>query len=193
MQLPRPRNLIAIGNPPFGRNASLAIRFFNHAASAATVIAFIVPLTFQKVSVQNRLDLRFHLLAETPVPKDSFIFEGKRKHVPATFQIWVRRLVRRQKIILPTTHADFQFLKPAEAHKAHFALQRVGAAAGEVHHDLGAKSSAHYFLRAKPGIEDLEAVMRTLDFETLAKRTSGKPSLAKTEVVEFYTQKRKAS
>lgn len=188
--LPRSGDLIVIGNPPFGKNASLAIRFFNHAAKAASVIAFIVPLTFQKVSVQNRLDLRFHLLAETPVPKDSFMFEGKRKHVPATFQIWVRKPVIRQRIVLPKTHADFQFLNPANAHEADFAMQRVGAAAGRVHHDLNAKPSAHYFLQAAPGIEDLEAGMRALDFQSLAKRTSGKPSLAKTEVVQLYTQKR---
>ena len=191
MQLPRSGNLIAIGNPPFGKNASLAIRFFNHAAAAASVIAFIVPLTFQKVSVQNRLDLRFHMLAETPVPKDSFMFQGKRKDVPATFQIWVRKLVRRQKIVLPRTHADFQFLDPADAHKADFSIQRVGAAAGRVHHDLKAEPSAHYFLKAAPGIEDLEAVMSALDFQSLAKRTSGNPSLAKTEVVQLYTSKRK--
>lgn len=192
MPLPRSGHLVVIGNPPFGKNASLAIRFFNHAAKAASVIGFIVPLTFQKVSVQNRLDLQFHLLAETPVPKDSFMFEGKRKHVPATFQIWVRKPVIRQKIVLPKTHADFQFLDPADAHKADFAMQRVGAAAGRVHHDLRAKASAHYFLKAALGIEDLEAVMRALDFQSLAKRTSGKPSLAKTEVVQLYTQKRKA-
>tara|TARA_B100000029_G_scaffold281474_1_gene275529 strand:+ start:591 stop:1532 length:942 start_codon:yes stop_codon:yes gene_type:complete len=192
LPLRRSGHLVVIGNPPFGKNASLAIRFFNHAARAASVIAFIVPLTFQKVSVQNRLDLRLHMLAETPVPKDSFMFEGKRKHVPATFQIWVRKPVIRQKIVLPKTHAEFQFLEPADTHEADFAMQRVGAAAGRVHHDLKAKPSAHYFLKAAPGIEDLEAVMRALDFQSLAKRTSGKPSLAKTEVVQLYTQKRRA-
>ena len=66
----------------------------------------------------------------------------------------------------------------------------MGAAAGRVHHDLKAKPSAHYFLKAAPGIEDLEAVVRALDFQSLAKRTSGKLSLAKTEVVQLYTQKR---
>lgn len=192
MQLPRSGHLVVIGNPPFGRNASLAIRFFNHAATAASVIAFIVPLTFEKVSVQNRLDLRFHMLAEKPVPKDGFMFEGRRKHVPATIQIWVRKPVIRQKIVLPKTHADFQFMGPADAHKADFALQRVGAGAGRVHHDLKAKPSAHYFLKAASGTADLEAVMRALDFQSLAKRTAGNPSLAKTEVVQLYAQKRRA-
>ncbi|WP_346031514.1 SAM-dependent methyltransferase [Erythrobacter westpacificensis] len=182
--------LLVIGNPPFGKNASMAIKFFNHAAGAADVIAFIVPRTFQKVSVQNRLDLSFHLIDEMAVPKDAFIFEGKRKHVPAVFQIWVRKDVRRQKIALPKAHADFEFLRAGEAHKANFAIQRVGADAGQVHHNLEAKPSAHYFVRATPEIDDLEDAMcrLRLDFEAMAQRTAGKPSLAKTEVVQLYMQ-----
>lgn len=191
MRLEARANLIVIGNPPFGKNANMAIRFFNHAASAATVIAFIVPLTFQKLSVQNRLDLRFHLLDELPVPKGSFIFEGKRKDVPAVFQIWVKRSEQRQRIYPCTTHPDFQFLTGADAHKANFAIQRVGANAGRIHHNLQAKPSAHYFIKASPGIDDLEAIMGKLDFKTAAMRTSGNPSLAKTELVHLYTQMRK--
>lgn len=193
MQLPACANLICIGNPPFGKNASMAIRFFNHAASVADVIAFIVPLTFQKISVQNRLDLRFHLLDEIPVPKDGFIFEGKRKNVPAVFQIWVRRPMHRQKVFPPTTHRDFQFLTGADANKADFAIQRVGAKAGLIHHNLEAEPSTHYFIKASPGINDLEAMMGKLDFRTSAMRTSGYPSLAKTELVHLYAQMRKAS
>ena len=182
--------LLVIGNPPFGKNASMAIKFFNRAAQAASVIAFIVPRTFQKVSVQNRLDLSFHLVDEILVAKDAFIFEGERKHVPAVFQIWVKKDMRRQKIALPKAHADFEFLRAGEAHKANFAIQRVGAKAGQVHHNLEAKPSAHYFVRAKPEIDDLEEAMcrLRLDFEAMARRTAGKPSLAKTEVVQLYTQ-----
>ncbi|WP_162925070.1 SAM-dependent methyltransferase [Aurantiacibacter odishensis] len=187
--------LLVIGNPPFGKNASMAIKFFNRAAQAASVIAFIVPRTFQKVSVQNRLDLSFHLVDEILVPKDAFIFEGERKHVPAVFQIWVKKDVRRQKIALPKAHADFEFLRAGEAHKANFAIQRVGAKAGQVHHNLEAKPSAHYFIRATSGIDDLEDAMcrLRLDFEVMAQRTAGKPSLAKTEVVQLYTQFRTSS
>ena len=35
--------VITVGNPPFGKNSSLAVRFFNKAAKHANVIAFIVP------------------------------------------------------------------------------------------------------------------------------------------------------
>ena len=53
---------LVIGNPPFGRVSSLAIKFFNHAATFADTIAFIIPRTFRRVSVQNKLNLHFHLV-----------------------------------------------------------------------------------------------------------------------------------
>ena len=51
-----PDNILVIGNPPFGRVSSTAIRFFNHSAKFAEVIAFIIPQTFHRVSVQNKLE-----------------------------------------------------------------------------------------------------------------------------------------
>ena len=185
MPLPADEALLVIGNPPFGKNASMAIRFFNHAAAAASVIAFIVPLTFQKVSVQNRLDFSFYLLDEMPVPKDAFIFEGERKHVPAVFQIWVRQSSPRQKLTLPTSHPDFEFLPAGQANKANFAIQRVGANAGMVHRNFNLSSSSHYFIKATSAVE---AIMRELDLASIARRTSGNPSLSKGELVESYAK-----
>lgn len=40
---------VVVGNPPFGKNSSLAIQFFNKAAEFARIIAFILPRTFKKV------------------------------------------------------------------------------------------------------------------------------------------------
>jgi len=51
-----------VGNPPFGKNSSLAISFFNHAAKFADVIAFVVPRTFCKMSVHDKLDRALFLM-----------------------------------------------------------------------------------------------------------------------------------
>ena len=59
---PTHENILVIGNPPFGKVSSLAIKFFNHAAQWAHVIAFIIPRTFRKTSVQNKLNSQFHLV-----------------------------------------------------------------------------------------------------------------------------------
>ena len=56
------KRYLVIGNPPFGRVSSLAVKFFNKSAEFANCIAFIIPRTFKRVSIQNKLDLHFELV-----------------------------------------------------------------------------------------------------------------------------------
>jgi len=53
---------VSIGNPPFGRNNSLSVPFFNHCAKYSDYVCFIVPKSWRKWSVSNRLALNFHLI-----------------------------------------------------------------------------------------------------------------------------------
>ena len=69
---PKANNCLVIGNPPFGQQAKLAIAFFRHAANFANTIAFILPKSFKKHSIQNRLPLNFHLEQEYELPENSF-------------------------------------------------------------------------------------------------------------------------
>lgn len=186
------RKIIVLGNPPFGRNASLAKRFFNRAALQADVIAFIVPRSFRKASVENCLDGAFHLIHEENLPNNSFVFRLRLKDVPAVFQVWVRRDVPRVLRPVETRHPDFEFLKAAEvenmdeaerAKAADFCIQRVGADAGRVHRDFGMSPSSHYFIRG-----DVEWVMLQLDFDSVTGDVAGNPSLAKSEVVRLYRE-----
>jgi hypothetical protein len=84
-----------IGNPPFGKNANMAIKFFNHCAQISGFIAFILPRTFKKDSVLNKIDENFHLKYEELLPDNSFEIDGVDKSVPTVFQIWVKRPYRR--------------------------------------------------------------------------------------------------
>lgn len=102
---------LVIGNPPFGKNSSLAKRFFNHAATFANTIAFIVPRTFRKVSTTNQLCLHYHKVQEIALPDDAFeLPDGTPYLTPSIFQVWERKKSQRQKIILPSEHVDFTFL-----------------------------------------------------------------------------------
>jgi hypothetical protein len=85
-------NLITVSNPPFGRNNSLSIPFFNHAAKVSDAICFIVPRSWRKWSVTNRLDLGFELALDLDIDIDYVDAVGKplsSKNLLATcFQIW---------------------------------------------------------------------------------------------------------
>jgi predicted RNA methylase len=170
----------AIGNPPFGKNASMAVRFFNHAARQSSVIALILPRSFRKASIQNRLDRDFHLVWEETVPENAFLFEGKPYSVPAVFQVWERRSEPRALMLVETKHPDFEFITPGQAD---FAIQRVGARAGRVHRDFTASPSSHYFIQG-----NVEAIMAQLDFASVVGDVAGNPSLAKTEIVSLYRE-----
>ncbi len=174
------RSIAAIGNPPFGKNSSMAVRFFNHAARQASVIALILPRTFRKASIENRLDRAFHLIREEIVPDDAFLFRSKPYNVPAIFQIWERRSESRDLRRVDIQHPDFEFTTPD---RADFAIQRVGARAGRVHRDLTASTSSHYFIRG-----DVEAIMSQLDFARFSGNVTGNPSIAKPEIVALYRE-----
>lgn len=181
VQLQSDRPIGIIGNPPFGKNASKAVRFFNHAAPQSSLIAMILPRTFRKGSITNRLDPAFHLVREEKVPDNAFLFRSKPYNVPAIFQIWERRAEKRGRQPVETRHPDFEFTDPG---RADFAVQRVGARAGRVHHDFTASPSSHYFIRG-----NVEAIMAQLDFASVAADVAGNPSLAKSEIVSLYRQR----
>jgi len=85
-------NLITISNPPFGRNNSLSIPFFNHAAKVSDAICFIVPRSWRKWSVTNRLDLGFELALDLDIEIDYVDSDGtplsNKNHLATCFQIW---------------------------------------------------------------------------------------------------------
>ena len=52
---------IVIGNPPYGKRGSLALKFINKCADYADVIAFVLPRGFMRSALQNSVDTRLHL------------------------------------------------------------------------------------------------------------------------------------
>lgn len=181
------RRVATIGNPPFGKNASMAVDFFNHAATMSDVIAFVLPRTFRKRQLQNRLHRNFHLVHDQDVPADAFRFMGKPYNVPAVFQIWERRECERALHVTENSHPDFAFTTPDEAD---FAIQRVGANAGRIHHDFQRSANAHFFVRVEgrsaKASERVQSIMQMLDFRGAAGNVAGNPSLAKSEIVALY-------
>ena len=139
-----PDPIVVIGNPPFGKNASMAVKFFNHAAQYAEAIAFIVPRTFRKLSLQARLDPHYHLIHDEDVPRLAFRYNGERYDVPCAWQIWIWSEDIRPFETVPDTQHLFRYTTPE---RANCAIRRVGYHAGRVTttrlDDLSL--STHYF------------------------------------------------
>ena len=82
-----------IGNPPFGRQSCMAIKFIKHitACEKTKSLAFILPKSFKKDSMKRYFPLNFHLEHEEDVEKDGFVIDGTTIDVPCVFQIWVKK------------------------------------------------------------------------------------------------------
>jgi hypothetical protein len=93
---------ISVGNPPFGRNNALSVPFFNHCAIYSDYIAFVVPRSWRKWSVINRLDSSFHLATDDDLSINYVDTEGVvasgRTYLQTCVQIWERREHRRPKV-----------------------------------------------------------------------------------------------
>lgn len=91
---------VTISNPPFGRNNSLSIPFFNKAAKHSDFIAFIVPRSWRKWSVMNRLDRNFHLIHDEDLSIDYVDDLGEmvwqKSNLRTCFQVWQRKDVERE-------------------------------------------------------------------------------------------------
>ena len=189
--------ILVVGNPPFGRVSSLAIKFFNHAATFATVIAFIIPRTFRRVSVQNKLNLHFHLVYDEEIPLDPCAFTPSMM-AKCCFQIWERRDASRILLELPTTHNDWEFLalgpndvegQPTPAKGADFAIRAYGGACGEVIEDglETLRPKSWHWIHCNLDKKTLVQRFRSLDF-SISLDTARQNSLGRGELVRLYSE-----
>ena len=54
------KNIHIIGNPPFGRQSSMALKFLKKCATFCNYIGFILPKSFKKDSMKNKIPNNFH-------------------------------------------------------------------------------------------------------------------------------------
>lgn len=195
---------LVVGNPPFGRKASLANAFIARAAEhRAHLVAFVLPLQFRKWSAQSRVPAGWRLIADHDLPEEAFELLGAAYRVRCSFQIWAapsfpehpdwpdRRLTGKP----PTEHPDFtayQFNRTPEAEKYFhrawdFAVPRQGyvdyAHKAYRAEDCNRKQQWIFF---KAHSARALRVLLALDFEALSRKNIGTPGFGKADVVEAY-------
>ena len=98
-------DIVTITNPPFGRNNDMSIPFFKRCAETSKYICFIVPKSWRKSSVINRLPKDYWLVADMELPSDSFYYsDGSKSNkdvLQTVFQIWEKRDAPRPRIKEP--------------------------------------------------------------------------------------------
>ena len=174
-------NIFTVGNPPFGRQNSLARKFIKKSAEFSSMIAFILPRSFRKVSLQKSFPLCFHLVESFDIQKDSFVFEGKTKNVPCVFQIW-KKMKEDRLVEGKFTTSDFIFVKKAEF--PDIAVRRVGSKAGLVTKDIfDCNPRCFYFAKLSIPVDVFIRRMNRIVWE---ENTVGPRSISKPELISGY-------
>lgn len=178
-----------IGNPPFGRQSSLAIQFIKKSAGFADSISFILPKSFKKDSMRSHFPLKFHLVFQEDLKPNSFLQDGSSIDVPCVFQIWEKREEDRETITKLDADPDiFQFVKQDEDPDISF--RRVGVNAGVIDtKDLDEKSiQSHYFIKFGPTIDKKEFIEKMRQIEYAQDNTVGPKSIGKQEIIREINQ-----
>jgi len=175
-------NIHIIGNPPFGRQSSLAIKFIKKSCEFADSISFILPKSFKKDSMKKHFALNFHLIYEWDLPKNSFLVGEKEYDVPCVFQIWGRasfnRIVAEKKKPI-----GFTFVKKNEA--PDISVRRCGVNAGAVDTNYIIKNTnSHYFIKLQNNDETIINMLKTITFNH--NNTVGPKSISKPELIDKY-------
>lgn len=186
--------VLVVGNPPYGRQSSLALRFINHAFETvgADTVAFVLPRGFRKDSVKNRVFRNAALADELILPPNSFTLHGLDYDLPAVFQVWQRTNAPRPLVTGPLTSAFASFVSKQDGPE--FAVRRVGGRAGHAYVPSADSSpQSNYFLRLRrdevpaplPKVPDVIDIVNALEFPE-AEDGTGPKTLSKREFVARF-------
>jgi hypothetical protein len=177
------RKRIVFGNPPFGRQGSLAKSFIKHSADFADIVAFILPRSFVKPSMSRAFPLNFHCIYSDELEKNAFMVNDQNHDVPCVFQIWVKKDIPRI-IPDPAKEKGFEYVK----HGCLFdiAFKRAGGLAGKCYPSgNNYNPQYHYFLKLNEEyVPYIKNIIESVNSHTFPSNTTGPRSLSKSEANE---------
>lgn len=174
-------NIHIIGNPPFGRQSSLAIKFIKKSCEFCNSVSFILPKSFKKDSLKRAFPLSFHLIFEVDLPEKSFLVDGQEHNVPCIFQIWERKSYDR---VINEKLEPLHFTFVEKSANTDISFRRVGVNAGAIDKNISEKSvQSHYFIKFTNGksIDDNIKQLSKITYEF--NNTVGPKSISKQELI----------
>jgi len=172
---------ITVSNPPFGRNNSLSIPFFNKAAEISDLIVFIVPRSWRKWTVQNKLHKKFHLVRDDDLSIDYVNVEGKlistNNNLRTCVQYWLRGDTDRNLVFVE----DMGVIERCGFEDADASLTLFGYGCGSIKTDFPRRpNTTQMFLKLKHprALEAIEAV----DFSRFFMHTAYTEALSLQEI-----------
>lgn len=170
-----------IGNPPFGRQSSLAIKFIKKSCEFCDSVSFILPKSFKKDSLKKTFPLNFHLIFEIDLPDKSFLVDGAEHNVPCIFQIWEKKTTNRV-VNEKLEPVNFMFVEKTE--NPDISFRRVGVNAGTIDKKIDEKSiQSHYFIKFTNGKSITDNINKLSTITHDFNNTVGPKSISKQELI----------
>jgi len=188
------KNVLIIGNPPFGDRNNLSKEFIKHSLtfSNITTIAFVLPNVFKKHTNQKIIPENFRLAKIIDLPKDSFLFKNENYHVPCSFFIWTKEAgindfsfdVEKYK-----KHPDFDFVTKENAD-----FYILGASPSTIKkiNDVSSTNRG-YYIKSNIPIEQLIRNFKHIQWGKIGNSSvnGGVSWYSKPELIKFYEDNKK--
>ena len=175
-------NAITVTNPPFGRNNSLSIPFFNHSAKISEYIVFVVPRSWRKWTVQNKLDRRFELVRDDDLTINYVDVNGehgyKNNNLRTCIQYWKRSDTKLRPIYAVE---DMGIISKCKFDEADVSLTIFGYGCGTVKTDFPRKPNTTQMFLKLNHPKALEA-LQSVDFSKFFNHTAYTEALSIVEI-----------
>jgi len=182
-------------NPFFSHDGPTQI--FNRAgAQGVEAIGLVLPahLRTDKAQWVNRLDPFYLSIHDELLPKESFLRNGRPHDVPARFQIWMRRDIRREPLKERTEHPDLTWVPRSRSNEATIWICRRGPDIGDIIEAVGTtkRPEDYYGIRCS---NDAVAILRSIRWrEVLDPLPIGHTaSMSRADIVRVYVEATKTS
>ena len=169
---------LVLTNPPFGRLHQLSIPFFNKCAESADYIGFLIPRSWRKWTISNRLDLNFHLVHDEPFKINFVTATGEELQgggISVCFQIWQRKETKRQKVHVE----DRGYLIRCPREESEVGITTYGYGTGKLREPTDDKTGTYYFKLKSPWVM---RALKEIDFGPFMENSMMIPSLSMMEI-----------
>lgn len=180
------RKIHIIGNPPFGRQSSLAVKFIKYSSNFCDSISFILPKSFKKDSMRSKFPINFHCIYEIDLLENSFTVNDKDYNVNCVFQIYVKKSFNRD-VMIKMEPINYRFVKKNE--NPDLSFRRVGVYAGSVSKDNNKSEQSHYFIKLDDN-SNIDEIIKKVEELTFVEKnnTVGPKSISKQELIREFNQ-----
>ena len=158
------KKVLVLGNPPFGRNSSLAKKFIKKSCKFADTIAFILSASFKKESMNKSFDLNFHCIQEFDIEPNAFIVGDKEHDVDCVFQVWKKEKTKRKLKPRKYISDKFKYVKK-KSKNADFVFRRVGVKAGTASRDFDSSPQSNHFIKLNKSVSktDIDNIIEQIN------------------------------